>query len=62
MHRGKIHYYLGIDLDYRKQVTVKVSMIKYLDSPLEEFPEQLGKTAATPTANHIFTVRDKGKQ
>ena len=34
VYRIKVHEYLGIDLDYSKQGTVKVSMIKYLDSVL----------------------------
>ena len=34
-HRGKVNEYLGMNLNYRKQVTVKVSMIKYLDSVLQ---------------------------
>ena len=35
VHRGEIHDYLGINLNYSKQVTVKVSMIKYLYSVLQ---------------------------
>ena len=31
VHRGGIHDYLVIDLDYIEQGTVKVSMIKFLD-------------------------------
>ena len=38
VNRGEIHDYLVIDLNYCKQGTVKVSMIKYLESVLEEFP------------------------
>ena len=34
VHRGKIHDYLVIELDYIKQGTVKVFMIKYLYSML----------------------------
>ena len=36
-------------------------MIEYLDSVLQEFPEQLGTTAATPAAEHLFMVWDEGK-
>ena len=56
MHRGVLHDYLVIELDYRKQVTVKLSMIKYLDTILEEFPEQLGMNVYTPASEHLFTV------
>ena len=37
-------------------------MIKQLDRVLEEFPEQLGRAAANPSADHLFTVLDKGKK
>ena len=32
-----------------------------LDSVLEQFLEQLGETAATPSADHLFMVRYEGK-
>ena len=35
---------------------------KYLDSVLQEFPENLGTTAATPKTDHLFMVRDEGKK
>ena len=62
LHKGKMYDYLGIDLDCRKQGTVKLFMIKYLDSMLQESPEYLGMTAATPIADHFFTVRNEGKK
>ena len=39
VHRVKVHQYLVIGLDYRKKITVKLSMIEYLDSVLQEFPK-----------------------
>ena len=59
VHRGKINDYLGIDLDYSKQVKVKVYTIKNLDSVLQEPPEQLETNAATPAAGHLFTVHNE---
>ena len=44
VHRGKVNDFLGMDLDYIEQATVKLSMIKYLDSVLQEFPEHFGMT------------------
>ena len=61
VHRGKVHEYLVMDLYYRKQVTVKSSMIKYLYSVLQEFPENLGKNSATSVADHFFTVHNEGE-
>ena len=36
-------------------------MIKYLDSVLQESPEQLGKTVATPSSDHLIKVRNEGE-
>ena len=59
-HRGKVHDYLGIDFDYSETGNFKVSMIKYLDNVLKEFPEVLTGSAATPAAGHLFKVREDG--
>ena len=56
VHRGKIHDYLGMDLDYTTKGKVGVSMIKYVDKILEGFLEELGSTAATPASEHLFQV------
>ena len=58
VHWGKMHNYLVMELDYRKKVTVNISMIKCLDSLLQSFPENLGATAVTPAYDHLFKVHD----
>ena len=58
VHMGKVNDYLGIDLDYSDQVMVKFSTIRYLDSVLQEFPDNLGATEANPASYHLFNVRD----
>jgi hypothetical protein len=58
VHRGKIHNYLGMDLDYMTKGKVGVSMIKYVDKILEGFSKELGSPAATPAAEHLFQVRN----
>ena len=58
VHRRKVNNYLVMDLGYREQVTVKVSIIKYLDSVIQEFPENLGTIINTKTVEHLFTVYD----
>jgi hypothetical protein len=40
-HRGKIHDYLGMELDYSGAGKVKIGMIKYAKNMLEDFPEKL---------------------
>ena len=39
-----------------------VSMIKYLHKVIEEFPEILQVTKASPSGDHMFTVREDGKR
>ena len=41
MHTGRRHDYLGIDLEFREDRNLDVSMIKYLKGIIEEFPEQI---------------------
>ena len=55
--RGRVHYYLGMDLDYSTAGNVKISMIKYLTNVIQDFPEDITTTAATPAAEHLFKAR-----
>ena len=55
--RGKIHDYLGMDLDWSVPGKVTISMIKYVYKILEEFVEVIKKTAATPARDNLFLVR-----
>ena len=45
-------------MDYSKDKTLKVSMIKYLMGVLDDFSEELGKPVNDPAAEHLFQVRD----
>ena len=54
----KVDDYLVMGLDLKNQETVKVSIIKYLHSVLQDLPYQLGVTVTTPDAGHIFQVID----
>jgi len=62
--RGKIHDYLGVELDYSTPGEVKIQMRRYVEKMLKEFPyiEQLKKGIKTPAADHIFKVRKDGKK
>ena len=62
VHRGKVYEYLGMELNYIKKVTVKLSMIKDLDSVIQDFTEHLVTTVATLVVDHLFTVRDEGQK
>ena len=62
--RGKVHNYLGIDLDFEsKPGKLIISQIKYLQKILEEFPEVLTSSRACPAGDHLFKIReDKYRQ
>jgi hypothetical protein len=59
MHMGNKHDYLGVDLELNDDSTLDVSMVNYLKCVITEFPEMITGKAATPAANHLFTIRDK---
>jgi hypothetical protein len=59
MQTGKKHDYLGVDMEFNDDGTLDISMIKYLQNVVEDFPEVVTGRAATPAADHLFNVRDK---
>ena len=57
VERGRQHTYLGIDLDYRVDGEVCVSMIPYMQEIIDEFPVDVtGRSAKTPAASHLFDI------
>ena len=58
VHRGKVHDYLGMDLDFSTANTLKIGMIEYIKKIHEDFPEEIKSAAATPAAEHLFDVRE----
>ena len=57
VHIGKIHDYLGMDLNYSETGVVNFLMIKFLQKVLDKFPQELRGTSATPAADHLYQVR-----
>jgi len=57
--RGKVHDYLGMDLDYSERGSVKVSMIKYTVKVLRGFPENVTGNVMSPAQVHLFKLRDE---
>ena len=43
-HCGKIHEYLGMEIDYLKKGKVKFGMINYVESLIKDFPMKLKST------------------
>ena len=56
MHLGRRHDYLGIDLEFREDGDLDVSMVKYLKGVIEEFPELIIGKAASPAGDRLFDV------
>jgi hypothetical protein len=55
---GRIHNYLGMELDYRKQGVLKINMTKYFENMLNNFPVKVGKkdVAKTPAGDNLFNL------
>ena len=58
--RGKVHDFLGMTFDYSVPGKVKVDMIDYMKSMLEEFPVKFepGESAESAAAEDLFSVTD----
>ena len=61
VHRGKVHDYLGMDLDFSTANTLKFCMINYINKIHEDLPEVIKSAAATPAAEHLFDVRENNQ-
>jgi hypothetical protein len=59
---GTKHTYLGMEFDYSCIGEVKISMQKYITKIIEEFPEEITSTSATPAADYLFVVREDGRK
>ena len=56
--RGKMHDYLGMELELSTVGKVIFTMIHYIQEMLSKLPSEMHGSATTPAANHLFTVRD----
>ncbi len=59
MHTGLKYDYLGVDMEFKEDRTLDVSMVAYLKNVISDFPELITRKAATPAADYLFTIRDK---
>ena len=58
--RGKVHGYLGMDIDWMTNPGVMiVSIVKYQQKIIEEFPEVIKSTSPSPAGDHLFDVREE---
>jgi hypothetical protein len=51
---GKVHDYLGMELDYRKRGELKINMTKYVENMINDFPVKLGKKGIV--ADSLFNL------
>ena len=56
VYRGKVHDYLGMDMDFSTARTLKIGIIQYIKKIPEDFPEEIKSAATTPAAEHLFNV------
>jgi hypothetical protein len=61
IHTGRKHDYLGVDMEFKVNRMLDVSMITYLKNVISDFLELITRKAATPAADHSFTIRDKNE-
>jgi hypothetical protein len=61
VHQGKVHDYLGMDLNFATDGITQVSMITYASKILTDFPKPITTPCATPAADHLFTVCNESK-
>lgn len=61
VHRGLVHEYLGMTLDFTQPGKVKILMVDYVQRMINEAPEPFGGNASTPAANHLFDIDDNSK-
>jgi hypothetical protein len=57
--RGPIHTYVGIDFDFKESGVVEVNMHDYIKECINDFPEEITKSANTPAASHLFDVNEE---
>ena len=56
--RVRVHYYLRMEIYFGTcPGTLIISMIKYLQKLIDEFPEVLRGTQACPAGDNLFKIR-----
>ena len=57
--RGKKHDYLGMILDYETDGAMKIRMESYVKNMLNDMPNEMIGTAATPASNSLFKINEE---
>ena len=56
---GKVHDYLGMNLDFRVRGEVRIDMEHYIDMMLQDTSEDMDGVSNTPAAAHLFKVNSE---
>ena len=60
IRQGTVYNYLGMEIEFGTDPsTMIVSMIKYLQKIIEEFPETLRGTKVSPMRDNLFEIREE---
>ena len=59
VHRGEVHDSLAIYQNHSEKGSIKVSMIKYVDKFLMEFPEEIVISETSPSDHWMLQVREE---
>jgi hypothetical protein len=59
IHTGQTRNYLGVDMEFKDDRTLGVSMVVYLKNVILEFPEMISSKVVTPAGDHLFQIREE---
>ena len=54
--RGKVHKYLGMNIDYSSPGKLIFSMINYIGKMIDDIPKYMKGEPATPAAHQLFDI------
>ena len=60
--QGKVHDFLGMNLNWSRDGVFIVSMIKYLQKIIDDFQEEICTIRATTANDNLFKIREDGKE
>ena len=58
VHKGKLHDYLAMNMDYSVKGEVRIEMKKYVKDMIKDFPENITKGASNPASDKLFHVHN----
>ena len=61
VHKGRVHEYLGMSLDFTIAGQFKVTMFDYIKEMVDDFTkiDPTTNTAPNPEASHLFKVNEE---